>query len=147
MAGLMDFPSGILDAPAIHRQVSTVPSGVPDWWHNRDVSLAAPRFYAGHPPPTTAFQPNINFVNRPESANVIDQRYMTSPNNPFMNAAQRFSVDRGYYIPHTTPLSERPNINLSPAEIEKLNKAFEEYIRRNKEQENEQATSGQATHR
>src|SRR5258708_15507932 len=134
MAGLLDFPSGIMDAPAIHSQASTVPGpGAPVWWNNRDVSLM-PRYYAGHPLPTTAFRPDPNFISRPPSTNVVDQRYMTSPNNPFMNAAQRFSMDRGYYIPHPTP-----------AELERLNRAFEEYIRRNKQ--NDQATIAQATHR
>ena len=140
----MDFPSGVLDAPAIHGQAPTSPGVNPDWFRSRDVSLM-PSYYAGHPLPTTAFRPDLNFINRPPSTNVVDQRYMTSPNNPFMSAAQRFSMDRGYYIPHTTPPLERPNINLSPAELERVNREFEEYIRRNKQ--NEQATTGQATHR
>jgi hypothetical protein len=63
--------------------------------------------------------------------NVEDRTYMTSPYNPFTKAADRFSITKGYYIPHTTPTTERPTINLSPAELEKLNKAFEEYIRQN----------------
>ena len=34
----------------------------------------------------------------PLGPNIEDRRYMTSPNNPFMKAADRFSQTGGYYI-------------------------------------------------
>jgi hypothetical protein len=106
------------------------------------------RYYGGHPAPVAnAFVPNLNFLpdRPPPSPPVEDRRYMTSPHNPFTKAADRFSMTKGYYLtpeeaalqrllnspPRSTPMTERPNINLPPEEIDILNKAFEEYIRQN----------------
>jgi hypothetical protein len=106
MAGLLDFASGILDPQAF--------DNVPPIQKQQDVPIQG-GYQPDLPAPTTSFRPNPNFVRGHDrapmdfwsakllgepmwSGPVEDRRYMTSPNNPFMKAADRFSMTKGAYM-------------------------------------------------
>lgn len=117
MAGLLDFPSGIMDVPAIYQQ--------------QDAAIRGPFAPTARADPTFGTIPKFTYtlpmrpLTRPESENVQDRRYMTSSNNPFMKAANHFSMTRGYYI--------NPEEVARMVAIQKANRDFEEYVRKQKE--------------
>jgi hypothetical protein len=97
MAGLLDIlPAG---------GTSLLSDIAPPWWHDQDVLIRGTQggrlYYGGIGP--SAWAPSGYEVNpavplRQPSANVEDRRYMTSKYNPFMSAADHFSMTKGYYL-------------------------------------------------
>ncbi len=96
----------------------------------QDVPLSGPlatkmTALSGATLPKFIFTLPMNPLTRPASAAVEDRRYMTSPYNPFMRAANHFSMTKGYYI--------NPEEVLRMLTIEQANRDFEAYIKNNKQ--------------
>ena len=90
MAGLLSslpLALGLMNIP-------DVPQGPIQFrWGEQDVPLHGPRAFDVSPPGYAV----TGELTNPPSANVEDRRYITSPYNPFMKAADRLGP-QGYYM-------------------------------------------------